>query len=577
WHAARWGAAPCGRGAPTEDDLAHIVRRIRDRSLRWLKKHGILDLRPAEERSNEAPDAGALDACADIALRGGLLVRLDDDGPARSEDADDRRFAPRRRSPFTAELDGFNLQAAVRIEAADDEARERLARYCARPAFALDRLSVLPDGRIAYEIKVPSKRATHRVMSPIELLARLAALVPPPRYPLVRYHGVLAPHSKWHSEVVPRPSALPARPAPAARAAPAAATPLPSACTPKPAGAAAVGGGSGGSWDGGVPRPNVRGKGSDPRGDEAGSKPRQPAPEIAPRADVQRRSESSPAPAPVPEPAPRPPQLRPPEAGSPITPSDVEVTLQGISVRGIDRRRRVAHHPRQHAAPLLAVRGQRPALRRVEQLDQPFLHAVDGVLRRHPLPAGQRRERGAPGARDPRDRVQDVSGAVIGLHGSCEVRSRADRTLQEIVPGASFEDFHRRGVMDRPPETSAGWRQKPMTTNPVRAIQETEFEAEVVRAQVPVLVDFTTTWCSPCRLLAPILHKIAEEGAGRLKVVAVDGDEQAALAARFRIKAFPTVIAFAGGKEVARHVGLTTKEKLLQLVQAHTEPRSLQA
>ncbi len=116
-----------------------------------------------------------------------------------------------------------------------------------------------------------------------------------------------------------------------------------------------------------------------------------------------------------------------------------------------------------------------------------------------------------------------------------------------------------------------------MTTNPVRAIQETEFEAEVVRAQVPVLVDFTTTWCSPCRLLAPILHKIAEEGAGRLKVVAVDGDEQAALAARFRIKAFPTVIAFAGGKEVARHVGLTTKEKLLQLVQAHTEPRSLQA
>jgi thioredoxin 1 len=108
-----------------------------------------------------------------------------------------------------------------------------------------------------------------------------------------------------------------------------------------------------------------------------------------------------------------------------------------------------------------------------------------------------------------------------------------------------------------------------MTTNPVRTIREDDFESEVVRAPVPVLVDFTTTWCSPCRLLAPILHDIAEERAGQLKVVAVDGDEQAGLAARFRVKAFPTVVAFAGGKEVARHVGLTTKDKLLRLVQPH--------
>ncbi|KYF73017.1 thioredoxin family protein [Sorangium cellulosum] len=106
-----------------------------------------------------------------------------------------------------------------------------------------------------------------------------------------------------------------------------------------------------------------------------------------------------------------------------------------------------------------------------------------------------------------------------------------------------------------------------MSTNPVHEIDELRFDAEVLEAGVPVLVEFTATWCPPCRALAPILHKLAEEGAGRLKVVAVDGDRSPALARRFNVRAFPTVIALDAGKEVARHVGLTTKEKLLKLVE----------
>jgi thioredoxin 1 len=108
----------------------------------------------------------------------------------------------------------------------------------------------------------------------------------------------------------------------------------------------------------------------------------------------------------------------------------------------------------------------------------------------------------------------------------------------------------------------------PMHTSPLPAITEQTFDAEVLAADLPVLIDFTTAWCPPCRALAPILHKVAAEQAGRLKVVTVDGDAEAALAARLRVKGFPTVIAFAGGKEVARHVGLTTKEKLLKLLEA---------
>jgi thioredoxin 1 len=109
----------------------------------------------------------------------------------------------------------------------------------------------------------------------------------------------------------------------------------------------------------------------------------------------------------------------------------------------------------------------------------------------------------------------------------------------------------------------------PMSADPVRAVTEQTFEAEILAARVPVLVDFTTTWCPPCRALAPILHKLAEEGAGRFSVRTVDGDGESALAARLGVKAFPTVVAFAGGQEVGRHVGLTSREKLLRLIAAH--------
>ncbi len=105
-----------------------------------------------------------------------------------------------------------------------------------------------------------------------------------------------------------------------------------------------------------------------------------------------------------------------------------------------------------------------------------------------------------------------------------------------------------------------------MSHDHVRAVTDQSFEAEVLSAALPVLVDFTATWCPPCRALEPILHALAAANAGRLQVRTVDGDEQAQLAARYRIKAFPTVIAFAGGKEVGRHVGLTTGARLLALV-----------
>jgi Putative transposase len=80
--------------------------------------------------------------------------------------------------------DALSLHAGVHIAAGDDAGRERLFRYGARPAMALDRLRRLPDGRFAYRVKYArAGRAKHRVMAPLELLARIAAILPPPRFP----------------------------------------------------------------------------------------------------------------------------------------------------------------------------------------------------------------------------------------------------------------------------------------------------------------------------------------------------------------------------------------------------------
>lgn len=102
-----------------------------------------------------------------------------------------------------------------------------------------------------------------------------------------------------------------------------------------------------------------------------------------------------------------------------------------------------------------------------------------------------------------------------------------------------------------------------VSLQPVNAL---DFEHQVLQSPVPVFVDFTTSWCPPCRVLLPILRQLAAEGAGRFKVVTVDGDESPDLAARFGVRGFPTVIAFIDGREVGRQLGVARPQKLLTLL-----------
>ena len=103
-----------------------------------------------------------------------------------------------------AEAHGFSLHAAVRCGAHQRKALERLCRYITRPAIANERLARNGAGDVVLQLKSAWRDGTtHIVMSPLEFMQRLAALVPRPRLHLIRFHGVLAPHARLRAAIVP--------------------------------------------------------------------------------------------------------------------------------------------------------------------------------------------------------------------------------------------------------------------------------------------------------------------------------------------------------------------------------------
>jgi thioredoxin 1 len=94
------------------------------------------------------------------------------------------------------------------------------------------------------------------------------------------------------------------------------------------------------------------------------------------------------------------------------------------------------------------------------------------------------------------------------------------------------------------------------------AVSDATFEAEVLKAELPVLVDFWAEWCGPCRALAPIVAAIDEAYAGRLKVCKLDVDTNRELAEKHDIRGIPTLLFFKGGEVVDQHVGLLKQTEL---------------
>ncbi|MEU9621635.1 MULTISPECIES: thioredoxin [unclassified Streptomyces] len=98
----------------------------------------------------------------------------------------------------------------------------------------------------------------------------------------------------------------------------------------------------------------------------------------------------------------------------------------------------------------------------------------------------------------------------------------------------------------------------------VTEVTDDTFDAEVLAAGLPVLVEFTADWCGPCRQLAPVLSAVAAEEAGRIKIVQIDVDHNPGIASRYAVLAMPTMMVFRSGEPVKSMVGARPKRRLLQ-------------
>ncbi len=205
--------------APTEDDVREVMadaaRRI-SRQLASRRRLGANDdqsydpEQPSDRLAREDPLLARLYACSvegrvPTGRRAGLQSeRQGAVGPKAAK----QKSPP----PLCAVGHGLSLHAGVYIPGSDRERLERVCRYTGRSPLAVDRLSMLDDGRIKYRLRHPWRDGTtHVVFEPAEFMARLASLIPAPRGHQVRYYGILAPAAAWRDQVVPnaKPSQAP--------------------------------------------------------------------------------------------------------------------------------------------------------------------------------------------------------------------------------------------------------------------------------------------------------------------------------------------------------------------------------
>ena len=203
------GAAPVFRHvpAPTGAELHELVQQIAARIGRVLEQRGIVERDMENAWLAMQGEGGPLDDLIghsityriSVGPRAGQKLFTLQTVPARepeSEQQGDGRGA--------ANAGGFSLHADLDIQPHQREKLERLCRYVSRPPIAVERLALTPAGQVRYTLKTPYRDGTtHIVLEPLDLLARLAALVSPPRMHLTRFHGVFAPHCKLRAAVTP--------------------------------------------------------------------------------------------------------------------------------------------------------------------------------------------------------------------------------------------------------------------------------------------------------------------------------------------------------------------------------------
>lgn len=193
--------------APTDDEIKSLVALLAKRVIRFLKKKGYFQDEnehsiPEDEMTQDEllPELQAASVQSRIALgkRKGMKVR-------RLGSLEEGDYQSKLEGPLCATSVGFSLHAEILCAPWQRDKLEMLCRYIARPAVSEERLKLLPSGDVVLKLKTKySDGTSHLLFSGLEFVEKLAALVPPPRIHLTRFHGCLAPHAKIRSQIVPK-------------------------------------------------------------------------------------------------------------------------------------------------------------------------------------------------------------------------------------------------------------------------------------------------------------------------------------------------------------------------------------
>jgi hypothetical protein len=194
--------------APSDEALQAVLHKIITRTMKLLTRREVLVEEQGQtylaDNDGDSDEARALRPLQAAACTYRIAF-----GPRAGQKVLKVQGAMPRETGFKQDLcvdiDGFSLHAAVRCGADDRKALEQQCRYITRPALANERVQCNAAGQVVLKLKTPWRDGTtHLVMSPLEFMQRLAALVPRPRLHLIRFHGVLAPNARLRAQVVPQ-------------------------------------------------------------------------------------------------------------------------------------------------------------------------------------------------------------------------------------------------------------------------------------------------------------------------------------------------------------------------------------